>query len=709
MLAVLLVAVAAVPPLITGEAGQAAAAATHLWPANPDWSRYVQAPNSAVVSPVAVVRTSGDVTDAASVLEGAPGSGRLTMTMQPGGTAPTVVFDYGKMIAGRTTITVTSVSDTPVLRNAHSEQLGTLTDTGDTGGDPGFGYVGTGKRYEDHPLSAPGQVTDIQLQGGQRYQLLTLTQPGSVTISADETTFSANRDTAAKLRGYFVSNDDLLNRIWYASAYTLNLTQVLPGTATVPGLDNGSLKLLIDGAKRDRGVWAGDLGIAGRTTLVMSDPQYLRDSICLMASHVATTATVGSPAAPSPFVQHCRATPAAATAASTPTVLPGDCYPTQPASKCMVWSGAYSIAVVDALHTYYRYTGDRDFLSQMWPAVTSALAWAEQQIDSKGLYNPQEPLSTVSWSLGVASGVPAWDNALVHLGFDEASYLARQLSATDLATKYAATAAGLKKAFNANFWSPELHAYSDAPGSKYLPQDANSFAIISGLAGSGRASEIVRTMQEKLDSPYGTMSVTPAGGSLTQLVSPFMGGWNLLADFTANQPDAALQLMRKEWGYMLSKDPGGVTWERINLPGGALASGDSAAHGWSTGPAAALSTHVLGVAPTGPGFAQFSVRPQPGDLTWSAGAVPTPKGAINVKWGIRRNPQGPGAFEMQVAAPHTQTGAVSIPTFGHARKITQDGVLVWDGRQPRSGAAATSDGEYVTFTGIRGTHVWAWN
>src|SRR5439155_1201153 len=71
---------------------------------------------------------------------------------------------------------------------------------------------------------------------------------------------------------YFYSNDDLLNRIWYAGAYTVQTNLISPtqGRAWPPpssAWDNSATvgvgtSVLVDGAKRDRTVWAGDMGIA---------------------------------------------------------------------------------------------------------------------------------------------------------------------------------------------------------------------------------------------------------------------------------------------------------------------------------------------------------------------------------------------------------------------------------------------------------------
>ena len=46
-----------------------------------------------------------------------------------------------------------------------------------------------------------------------------------------------------------------------------------------------------------------------------------------------------------------------------------------------------------------------------------------------------------------------------------------------------------------------------------------------------------------------------------------------------------------------------------------------------------LSRYVLGVVPTKPGWTEFKFDPHPPKaVTWAKGAVPTPKGLIQVEW-----------------------------------------------------------------------------
>jgi hypothetical protein len=68
---------------------------------------------------------------------------------------------------------------------------------------------------------------------------------------------------------------------------------------------------------------------------------------------------------------------------------------------------------------------------------------------------------------------------------------------------------------------------------------------------------------------------------------------------------------------------------------------------------------VLGVQPTGAGFATVNLRPDLVDLQWARGAVPTPRGLIKVDMRKR-----PGATEVAVDLPQGVVVRLSVPVSG---------------------------------------------
>src|SRR5882724_5386040 len=82
--------------------------------------------------------------------------------------------------------------------------------------------------------------------------------------------------------------------------------------------------------------------------------------------------------------------------------------------------------------------------------------------------------------------------------------------------------------------------------------------------------------------------------------------------------------MRKHWGGML--DAGATAfWEGFKGE-------ESRCHAWSASPLYHLSEQVLGIQRTAPGWKKVRIAPQPCDLEFARGMVPTPLGPIHIEW-----------------------------------------------------------------------------
>src|SRR5699024_35874 len=130
------------------------------------------------------------------------------------------------------------------------------------------------------------------LRGAFRYVTLFLDDDAAVSIDDVVVDYTASpmMEDLRDYPNYFYSSSNLLNRLWYAGAYTTQLTTIAPTTGRVwPAPDalwNNSAtvgvgdSILVDGAKRDRTVWPGDLGISQRTAyLSTGDTESARNSI----------------------------------------------------------------------------------------------------------------------------------------------------------------------------------------------------------------------------------------------------------------------------------------------------------------------------------------------------------------------------------------------------------------------------------------------
>jgi len=138
-------------------------------------------------------------------------------------------------------------------------------------------------------------------------------------------------------------------------------------------------------------------------------------------------------------------------------------------------------------------------------------------------------------------------------------------------------------------------------------------------------------------------------------VSTFYGYYMLEAMAAGGDVQLGIDTVRDYWGAML--DMGATSfWEDFNVSwtenafridempvkGKKDIHGDygaycykgyrhSLCHGWASGPAPWLTTHVLGIQPLSVGCKKVAVKPSLGDLDWAEGSFPTPLGLIKVR------------------------------------------------------------------------------
>jgi hypothetical protein len=90
----------------------------------------------------------------------------------------------------------------------------------------------------------------------------------------------------------------------------------------------------------------------------------------------------------------------------------------------------------------------------------------------------------------------------------------------------------------------------------------------------------------------------------------------------------------------------------------------SLCHAWSAFPTIEFLRGVLGIKPGKPGFEEILIQPQPLDLQFAEGSVPTPHGDVSTIWKIEN-----GVFSLEVKAPAGIPVRVILPN-GSEHRIT---------------------------------------
>jgi hypothetical protein len=231
------------------------------------WDKYNYSPVDRTVSPITIYSSSFDE------ISSFPPTSSVVLS----GNGSAFIFDFGREVAGVITVAY-SAEGHGQLGLSFSEARNWTGQWSDSSNS--FDTI-DGAIYADIAATSSDTYTvpDAKLRGGFRYLTLFTITSSSITISISDITLEISfAPTWSDLRaygGYFYSSDDLLNRIWYAGAYTLQ-TNSIPATtgreypvqsggwANDADLNPGAIDptIYVDGAKRDRIVWAGDLGIS---------------------------------------------------------------------------------------------------------------------------------------------------------------------------------------------------------------------------------------------------------------------------------------------------------------------------------------------------------------------------------------------------------------------------------------------------------------
>ena len=635
-------------------------------------------PTSRTLAPVAVYSTSGSVSSPTSVLSG--GTTRLS------GNGAQLVLDFGKEVGGITSLNFAGASAAnQQLTLSFSETvrfIGPDSDGSNVNGPDGHLIASTG---------GPGSYTvptDKQ-RGGFRYLTLTMATNGWIDLNGVSLNYTAAPGVAdpADYANYFYSNDETLNKIWYAGAYTVQLDTIDPtqGRAVDPNLTSGwennadvgpgtsvtggvPTSVLTDGAKRDRTVWAGDLGVALPTEYDSTD------DITSGGNAVET------------LWEHQEAS----------GELPYEGPPTDPAS--VPGSDTYHLWAMIGTANYYFYSDNVSWVNRIWPRYQKAMSFILSRMDNgTGLLNEASG-ETGDWTSTVHGTENIEVNALMYEALTTGVQLAGAVGDSDDVLSWQQKAAALRGAVNAKLWNPAVGLYLDTANGGVYPQDGNALAVWFGLTTSATQN---KQISQALTSRWNQLgAVSPEAGGL---IGTFPGSMEVPAHFVAGDDVTALQLIRREWGYQLSNPngPQSTFWEAYNYDGSGYYGNSYAsyAHGWATGPTSALTSYLLGLMPYGAG-GQYTFIPHPGDLTHVEGTITMPQGKVSGVWDYSA---ANGTFTEQLTSPTGATGEIGVPIYGNKNaSVTVNGATVWSNGTftPTTGVpGGNSDGNYVYLTG----------
>lgn len=368
-----------------------------------------------------------------------------------------------------------------------------------------------------------------------------------------------------RYRGAFASSDAMLDRIWTHAAYTLRLCM---------------RELFVDGAKRDRLPWVGDVYLAG-----LANAYSFHDAGIIRRSLVA---------------------------------LYGD----EPESIDFNGIVDYSFFWILAVHDYVLHFGDMEFLEQVRPMMDRLLRALEDKRDAEDLI----PTTACGWVFIDWAEVDkrGYSSCLEFLAIQASAAASRLLSFLGdqaAADRLAEKVEHRREAARLRFWSDADGAFRDCTGTGRIGRHANFLAVLAGVP---TGSQCERLVARVLRNP-----AVPAVGT------PYMHSLEAAALARCGLRAEMLQDIHEYWGGMI-RAGASTFWERYDAGAGdgnlamyGRPFGTSLCHAWSSGPIFLLSRELFGVSPLTPGWSRFTVRPQELGVSVSA-HIPTPHGAIRL-------------------------------------------------------------------------------
>ena len=306
----------------------------------------------------------------------------------------------------------------------------------------------------------------------------------------------------------------------------------------------------------------------------------------------------------------------------------------------------YSLHWIRSLTAYWRYTGDEALVRRLLPVADAIIERYELQRGPSGLLEEFPGWVFIDWAQVDRDSVIGAHDALYAAALEDYASLPGAGEVGDLIRRTTA-------AFEA-LWDEEREVYVDAIGaagpSRRISQHTNAAALLAGIVPDERVQALIARVVDPAENGLGRLVVTatPAdvrtGGGLAHDVVPVLqylapSDFDPESDVVAAQPwfcrflhEALARHGRRD--LILSSllrwklQPGHGTLEEFwdATPGAS-----SRCHGWSASPAYDLTTSVLGVTPTTPGWGGATVAPCLGPLARASGRVPTPLGWLTVR------------------------------------------------------------------------------
>ena len=434
----------------------------------------------------------------------------------------------------------------------------------------------------------------------------------------------ANCMRPVKKAGYLKTDDAIINQIVDVCGNTVRAC-MLPhwcGNSTIHLQAEKSKRfaalwqgrttdyVLMDGARRDREVWTGDLLPEIRTAwFLFRDKEVIRNSLDVILCQMDDDGYI-------------------------------------PASSIsMQCFYEYNCWFVIVLHEYLMLSGDKEYWEQNKEKVRRAVDYILRRIEN-GEGMRLRRMQTWAWTMS-RSGFVTSSQCVLKGALDAAAHLFAEEDET-YAEELSRVSNSVRRAILAKAYDRTAHCFTDTydMDEKRYSLDANALAINFGVAEKADIPAILASVAAFFHTPYGSKTMYPPEAADGQNwvhndhIWPFVVSMEAEARLRGGDAAGALALIRKTWGNMLR---GGDTfWEAVDGADGRFVTRrfveaaddrdtwNSACHGWSAGVAIFLQELYTGIIADDFGYRAALFRPLLAETGGVKASIPTAYGLIKI-------------------------------------------------------------------------------
>ncbi|HEY7440052.1 MAG TPA: family 78 glycoside hydrolase catalytic domain [Acidimicrobiia bacterium] len=286
---------------------------------------------------------------------------------------------------------------------------------------------------------------------------------------------------------------------------------------------------------------------------------------------------------------------------------------------------------------YWLHNGDRSLLQAVYPAVHGVAQYVEHSVaPSTGLVT-NLPSTSIYYTFPTVTRLNVLGVNVFRRAADIATILHRPASEV---AQLRGWQQALTTATNTKLTRPD-GTYVDgleAGGSQVAAasQDTNASAVVYGVAPSAHVAAVAKYV-----AGLGMQAPPRTAAEVIEALALAGRDADLVHILTDADIDGWANILKRGATY---------TWE-VWQPSDII--GDSMSHGWGANVLVEIQQALLGVRPTSPGYATFTVDPPTAGLARATGTVPTPYGSIKVQW-----QRSHGKLTIHVTVPPGTTGKV---------------------------------------------------